>query len=179
MVTSDDTLSIRPFEAADGPFCHALRREAFIDVFGRELDGAAVRAGAEAFEPEDFGRMIGSMDSSVAFKGADRVGFCTVRYPDQATAEILYVYVDPAHRGRGIGTRLVRHAECRIRDNHPEVTVIVLDTAVPRYNQAFYEHLGYVPYGHTVCRYPAGEVKAVRLIKHVAKQQDDKESPIP
>jgi hypothetical protein len=46
----------------------------------------------------------------------------------------------------------------------------VLDTAVPNYNQAFYENLGYTQLSHTVCRYPAGEVAAVRLIKRVVKE---------
>ena len=102
--------------------------------------------------------------------GSEPVGFSTIRYPEPGTAEILYVYVDLGQLGQGIGTRLVRHAEHWIRGKHPEVTSIVLDTAVPEYNQAFYEHLGYAEQGRTVCRYPTGEVAAVRLIKSVAKE---------
>lgn len=169
MGLADDRFSIRPFDAADGPFCHALRREAFLRVFSRDLDTHAIRAGAEAFDPEEFGEMIGALDSFVVMEGAERVGFCTIRYPEEATAEILYVYVDLAHLGEGIGSRLVRQAESWITEQHPEVTSIVLDTAVPRYNQAFYEHLGYAEHSRTVCRYPAGEVKAVRLVKGVAR----------
>jgi ribosomal protein S18 acetylase RimI-like enzyme len=168
-----DTFSIRPFEAADGPFCHNLRREAFFEVFSRELDPAAVRAGADAFTPQEFGRMIGMLDSFLVREGSERAGFCTIRYPEKATAEILYVYVDLARLGRGIGTRLVEYAERWIQEMHPEVTSIVLDTAVPAYNQSFYERLGYVELGRTVCRYPDGEVAAVRLTKSVAKAQGD------
>jgi GNAT superfamily N-acetyltransferase len=171
MGPANDRFSIRPLDAADGPFCHALRRQAFLRVFSRDLDSRAVRAGAEAFDPEEFGEMIGALDSFVVMEGAERVGFCTIRYPEEATAEILYVYVDPARRGEGIGSRLVSHAERWIRDKHPEVTSIVLDTAVPRYNQAFYEHLGYAEHCETVCRYPAGEVKAVRLVKSVVREE--------
>jgi ribosomal protein S18 acetylase RimI-like enzyme len=166
---TDNRFSIRPFAAADGPFCHALRRDAFFKVFSRELDALAVRAGADAFSVEEFTDLIEPLDSFVVTEGAERLGFSTIRYPEKGTAEILYVYVDPAHRGKGIGSRLVCHAEHWIRDTHPEVTSIVLDTAVPEYNQAFYEHLGYTRLGRTVCRYPTGEVAAVRLIKSVAK----------
>jgi ribosomal protein S18 acetylase RimI-like enzyme len=162
--------SIRPFEPADGHFCHALRREAFLKVFSRELEAHAVRAGAEAFDPVEFGRMIGEMDSFVATDGAERVGFCVIRYPERGTAEILYVYVDLARLGQGIGSRLVSHAEAWIREKHPDVSAIVLDTAVPRYNQAFYEHLGYTEQGRAVCRYPTGEANAVRLMKSVGKE---------
>lgn len=114
--------------------------------------------------------MIGALDSFVAWQGGARIGFVTIRYPEVTTAEILYVYVDLDHLGEGIGSRLVRHAEDWIERKHPEVTGIVLDTAVPRYNQAFYENLGYTEYTHTVCRYPAGEVAAVRLTKRVVKE---------
>ncbi len=167
---TDRRFSIRPLAAADGPFCHALRREAFFEVFSHELDAGAVRAGAGAFSAEEFGSLIGALDSFVVVEGGARVGFCTIRYPDPATAEILYVYVDLACLGRGIGSRLMRHAEHWIGERHPEVTSIVLDTAVPEYNQKFYEKLGYAEVGPTVCRYPAGDVAAVRLVKHVAKE---------
>jgi len=170
MEVADSGLSIRHFEAADGPFCHALRREAFLKVFSRDLEDREVQAGAEAFDPEEFGRMIGKLESFVVTDGTEPVGFCTIRYPEEGTAEILYVYVDLARLGEGIGSMLVRHAEHLIRENHPEITSIVLDTAVPGYNQAFYEHLGYTQHGHTVCRYPAGEVRAVRLMKDVRKE---------
>jgi GNAT superfamily N-acetyltransferase len=158
---------IRPFEPADGRFCHGLRRQAFLEIFSLELDDRAVKAGAEAYDPEEFGRLIGAMDSFVAMEGPDRVGFCTVRYPGRRVAEILYVYVDPGRLGQGIGTRLVNHAERWVNEKHPEVTSVVLDTAVPDYNQKFYENLGYSELGQTVCRYPAGEVGAIRLIKRV------------
>jgi GNAT superfamily N-acetyltransferase len=157
--------SIRRFEPADGPFCHAARREAFLKVFARDLDERAVEAGAEAFDPEEFGRRIGRLDSFVAVEGDTRVGFSTVRYPEEKTAEIMYVYVDLDRLGEGIGTLLVTHVEQWIRDEHPEVASIVLDTAVPGYNQTFYEKLGYSRMGTAVCRYPEGEVEAVRLIK--------------
>lgn len=170
MGAMDNRFSIRPFEAADRSFCHALRREAFIKVFSRELDSQAVKAGTDAYDPEEFGRRIGRLDSFVAMDDDERVGFCTVRYPEANTAEIVYVYVDLARVGEGIGKRLVNHAERWIREQHPEVTSIVLDTTAPKYNQAFYEKLGYAELSHTVYRYPAGEVAAVRLMKSVVKE---------
>ena len=161
-------IKIRSFETADGRFCHRLRSAAFHRIFSLELDQDAVEAGAGAYSPEDFGKLIGALDSFVAEAGSDPVGFCTIRYPDERTAEILYVYVDLTHLGEGIGSSLVAHAERWVRERHPEVISIVLDTAVPDYNQKFYERLGYSVLGPAVCRYPAGEVRAVRLVKRFA-----------
>jgi GNAT superfamily N-acetyltransferase len=160
-------IDIRPFEAGDGPFCYALRRGAFHRVFSRELDPRAIETGAEAYDPDEFGRLSGGRESGGALEAPERVGFCTIRYPEEKTAEILYVYVDLARLGEGIGSRLVDHAERWIRENHPEVISIVLDTAVPEYNQKFYENLGYSELGPVVCRYRTGEVRATRLIKQV------------
>jgi GNAT superfamily N-acetyltransferase len=158
---------IRHFEAADGPFCHRLRSEAFYRIFSLEMGHEAIEAGATPYSPEEFGKLIGALDSFVAETGSDPVGFCTIRYPDERTAEILYVYVDLVHLGEGIGSSLMAHAERWIRERHPEVTSIVLDTAVPGYNQRFYERLGYSVLGPTACRYPAAEVPAVRLHKRI------------
>jgi ribosomal protein S18 acetylase RimI-like enzyme len=169
MGRKEDKVSVRPFEPADGPFCHALRREAFLKVFSADLDERAVRTGAEAFDPDEFERLIGGLDSFVAIEGTVRVGFCTIRYPEREKAEILYLYIDPGHRGTGIGTLLMHHAERWIAERHPEVTSIVLDTAVPSYNQGFYEGFGYRELGPIVCRYPDGEIPAVRLIKPIRK----------
>ena len=160
---------IRRFEPGDGPACHAMRREAFLKVFSAELEGDAIEAGADAFDVTGFGQLLGSTDSFVAIEEGERVGFCTIRYPHPETAEILYVYVDLARVGRGIGKRLVGHAERWITEKHPEVTSIILDTAVPKYNRAFYEKLGYQELGPTVCRYPTGAVAAVRLVKRLRR----------
>jgi GNAT superfamily N-acetyltransferase len=170
MGEASDRYAVRPFEAPDGAFCHKLRREAFLKVFSLELTADQVRAGADAFDVDEFGKIIGALDSFVVWDGSRRVGFCTIRYPNEQKAELLYVYVHLGHLGEGIGSLLVRHAERWIRQQRPKVTTIVLDTAVPRYNQAFYENLGYAEHSRTVCRYPAGQVAAVRLAKTVGKE---------
>lgn len=160
-----DSISIRRFRPEDGAFCHNLRREAFLRIFSDRLDAGSIGAGADAYDKHEFARLLDGMDSFVAEKGCERAGFCTIRYPEPETAEILYVYVDLHRLGEGVGSALVAHAERWISDRHPKVTSIVLDTAVPAYNQEFYEKLGYCELGPVVCRYPAGEVKAVRLVK--------------
>jgi GNAT superfamily N-acetyltransferase len=162
-------VAIRPFRAPDAAYCHGLRRRAFLEVFGGLLDPGAIKAGADAYDREEFGNLIGALDSFVAMDGRKRVGFCTIRYPEKSIAEILYVYVDLACLGKGIGTQLVRYAEWWIAERHPDVSSIVLDTAVPDYNGKFYEKLGYSRLGPTLCRYPAGEVAALRLRKTVSR----------
>ncbi len=158
-------ITIRPFESGDARACHAMRCEAFRAVFSGDLSPEAVEAGARAYDPEEFGELLGRLDSFVAVDGGEPVGFCTVRVLDGATAEILYLYIKPDRVKQGIGTKLARHAESWIAGRYPDVSRLVLDTAVPSYNQAFWERSGFSVVGPSVCRYPAGDVPAVRLAK--------------
>lgn len=163
------TLVIRNYAPEDGKVCHKLRRDAFYGVFSRTLSVGAVRAGAEAYGVTEFAERIGSMETSVASIGGMVVAFCSIRLLTATEAELLYLYVHPDHRGAGIGSRLARHAECGVREIHPELETVFLDTAVPEYNQAFWMHIGYRFEGTSVCDYPTGQIPAVRLRKRIGE----------
>lgn len=125
-------------------------------VFSQELSPQAVDVDAEVYDPSEFGRMIDSMDSFVAEDGGQPVGFCTVRLLDETTAEILCLNVNLDHIKQGIGTCLVRHVEKWIARRYPDISKLVLDTAVPVYNQKFWETMGYTKIGGSVCKCPRG-----------------------
>ena len=78
-------------------------------------------------------------------------------------ATLLYLYVGPKHRGIDVVSRLVRQAERRISRAHPELETIVLDTAVPKYNQSFWERLGHRLVRASSCDCPTGKIPAVCL----------------
>ena len=136
-----------------------------MQIFSQELSPEAVMVGAEAYDLEEFGRLIGGLSTCVAMDGEKPIGFCTVRGVDTTTAEILFLYVQLDHAKRGVGSGLVRHGESWIRKEYPDVSKLILDTVVPRYNRMFWERMGYSVVGERVLTYPTGEIPAVRLSK--------------
>lgn len=160
------SIAFRPFTPFDTRACYDMRRQAFQSVFSGELSPEDLMAGADAYDLDEFGSLIGGMVTFVATYDTQPIGFCTVRSLDATTDEILYLYVKRDYNKRGIGSGLVRHVEDWIRENHPDVSKLVLDTAVPGYNLAFWEKMGYSVVGEGTCIYPVGRVPAVRLVKN-------------
>jgi GNAT superfamily N-acetyltransferase len=160
-------LVIRDYSPEDGEVCHELRRAAFLGVFSKTLPQDAVRAGAESYGVSEFVDRISAMETFVASVGGVVVAFCSMRPLTTTRAELLYLYVSPHHQGTGIGSRLARYVERHVTSSHPELETLFLDTAVPEYNQAFWEHMGYQSAGTSVCDYPTGQIPAVRLEKRV------------
>lgn len=103
----------------------------------------------------------------VAVDGKAQIGFIASRFVDRTTIEILFLYIRLDYLRKGIGTKLVWYLEDWIRKQHPEIDRIIVDTAVPKYNQKFYEQIGYSIVGESECQYPNGSLKAIRLIKEL------------
>ncbi len=164
---------MRDYRTEDGAACHALRRSAFLDVFSQSLPQDAVQAGADSYSVSEFTERIGAMQTFVATVGEVVVGFCSIRLLSPTRAEVLYLYVSPEHRRSGMGARLARHAEQRVVSSHPELETLFLDTAIPDYNQAFWERIGYRLVGPSACDYPTGSIPAVRLEKRVDRPGDE------
>jgi ribosomal protein S18 acetylase RimI-like enzyme len=158
-------ITIRDYVPSDGTTCHRLRRDAFLGVFSEILPDAAVRAGADSYDVSEFAERIGTMETIVATMEKIIVGFCTIRIDSPERAEILYLYIDPQHRGVGIGSSLIRHAEKRVSDSYPGLASLYLDTAVPEYNRGFWEAMGYRYIDPSTCDYPNAKIPAIRLEK--------------
>ena len=160
-------MEIRDYRAEDGAACHELRHTAFLEVFSRILSPDAIRAGTESYTISEFSALISTMETRVASIGDIVAGFCSIRVQSRTRAELLYLYVGPDHRGTGVGSRLAHDAERRISNSHPDLETIFLETAVPEYNQSFWERLGYRLVGPSSCDYPTGKIPAVRLEKRL------------
>ena len=174
------TIEIRDYRCEDGAACHEIRRSAFLDTFSGFLARDAVEAGAGSYAVDEFARRIGTMATFVATLDGAVAGFCTIHVTSVRCAELLYLYIRAMHRGAGLGARLVRHAEQQVWKDQPGLETFFLDTAVPHYNQSFWEHMGYRYVGRSVCDYPTGRIPAVRLEKTVnrcAEQGDAAKRP--
>ena len=166
------SIEIRPFNPRDAEACLRMRSDAFTRVFSEELEPEAVSAGVNAYTANDLTQMASTMPSFVARKGEeDPIGFCTVRLLDRSTAEILFLYVNLDHLKHRIGCHLLQYVEKWIAERYPEVSDVVLDTAIPLYNQRFYEKFGYSIIGLSVCTYPDAEIPAVRLSKKLRAEE--------
>ena len=169
---NENSVVIRPFIAHDAEACFNLRHEAFTQIFSQELSPQSVDVGANAYNPVEFGHFLGGMDTFVAVVEGQPVGFCTLRVLDATTAEILYLYIKLDRLKRGIGSGLVRYVENWMALHYPDISRLVLDTAVPLYNQKFWERIGYSKMKESVCRYPRGDVAAVQLGKDLDSPQE-------
>jgi GNAT superfamily N-acetyltransferase len=156
---------IRRFEPGDAEACFRIRTEAFVKRFYAEMGPDGVAAGINAYLPGDHVRLAETAPAFVAVEEGDVVGFGALRFLDHSTAGIRFLYVRLDRTGRGIGRALVERLEEHVRREHPGIRRIVLNTAVPQYNQAFYERMGYVDGGEGMCQYPEGPVRAVQMVK--------------
>jgi len=159
--------AIRDFTPADGVVCHSLRRSAFLGAFSASLAPDAALAGAGSYDVAEFAERIAALETLIATIGESVVGFCTIRVDPPDRAEVLYLYIDSQRHGAGIGSRLVHESERRVLSSHPAITTLYLDTAVPNYNQAFWERMEYRYVGSSTCSYPSSRIPAVRLEKAV------------
>ena len=162
-----EPITIRPCAPEEIDLCLRLRAEAFIRIFHAEIGPQAVAAGVTAYPPGRVSELIKELPCHVAVHGERLIGFLLPRRLDATTVEIAMLYVDLDHLRRGIGARLLRHLEAWLREHEPAVTRLVLDTIIPRYNQAFYERMGFAPTGRVCCAYHRLRVPAIRLEKQL------------
>jgi ribosomal protein S18 acetylase RimI-like enzyme len=157
--------TIRAFEAHDADACFRIRTDAFVKLFQAEIGPAGAAAGINAYLPTDYVHLAQTSPAFVADEAGEVIGFVALRFVDDSTVGIHFLYVRLDHTGRGIGRALVERLEDCVRKEYPQIQRMVLNTAVPRYNQAFYERLGFVNSGDSVIHYPDGPVTAIRLEK--------------
>ena len=163
------SLKIKPFETSDAQVCRSLRSKAFEELFSKEIGQDAARSGIETYAPEDIVLLAENNPFFVAEAQSEIVGFIGSKIHDESTIEILFLYVDLNFLRKGIGSGLLHHFEEYVIKNLPNIKTIIVDTVIPRYNQKFYEKMGYVKAGNSFCSYPSGKVRAVRLEKLLSK----------
>ena len=160
-------MDIRPFRVQDAENCFKIRSEAFIRRFYDELGARATSAGVNAFMPNDYVRMAQAAPFFVAEDSSGIIGFFTIERKDTLVAEIPLIYIDLNQLGKKIGKTLIEYIEQWVSDNWPEVSTLIVDTVIPKYNSGFYKKAGFIPAGDVSSEFPDMQVPALRLKKRL------------
>jgi len=160
-------VNFRRFIPQDADFCFKVRSEAFIQKFYGELRQEEVAAGVNAYLPHDYSLMAEQMPLFIVENEGVSLGFFAVKRVDNLTAELLLIYIDLNHLGRGIGRSCIQFIEKWLSTNWPEIRSLIVDTVIPEYNRKFYQSLGFFPDVQTFCNFAGVKVKALRLCKKI------------
>lgn len=125
---------IRPFQPDDLDALQAVRAAAFVPVFEsfRQVVGPRIAAVAFAHAEAEQARLLADLTAPgsghevwVAVAGYAVLGFVSLSV-DEATrvGEIGLNAVHPDHAGRGLGTRLYRHALARMKARGMRVATV-------------------------------------------------------
>jgi len=161
----------RTFAFEDALFCHTIRKRAFTELFAKELTPAQISACVEAYALYDFVRMQKAGEFFIAEENGTPRGFFTLKRLARKKAEIPQLYLDPDHRGRGLGRESMQWLQQWVTTNWTEIAHLVVDTVTPRTNGNFYETMGFTAAGETVCHFPAMDIPAIRYIKSLKRER--------
>ena len=160
-------MHFRTFAYEDALFCHTIRKRAFTELFTDELTPAQIKACVEAYALYDYLRMQKAGEFFIAVEDQTRRGFFTLKRLTRKKAEIPLIYLDPDHRGRGLGRECMQWLERWVATNWDAVTHLVVDTVIPRNNGRFYEAMGFTDACQTICRLSGLDIEATRYMKRV------------
>lgn len=129
--------TIRSLKASESGDCEAIMRS-LPDWFGIEESIVQYRRDLERME-------------TVVAEGKDGiVGFLTLNYHNEFSAEIHVIAIRPEHRGCGVGGALVRHAEAAVKARgiqYLEVKTLGPSRESRHYAETrrFYRAMGFLP----------------------------------
>ena len=161
-------MQFRTFAFEDALFCYTVRKRAFTELFADELTPAEIAACVDAYALYDYVRMQKAGEFFIAEEDGVPRGFFTLKRLARKKVEIPLIYLDPDHRGRGLGQECMRWLERWVAINWSEATHLLVDTVIPGANGGFYETMGFSSAGETVCHFPDRDLKAIRFIKEIA-----------
>jgi GNAT superfamily N-acetyltransferase len=160
-------VDFRRFVPHDAEFCFKVRSAAFIQKFNAELSPEEVTAGVNAYLPHDYSLMAERIPLFIVEDQGTPLGFFAIKRKDNLAAELLLIYIDLNHLGRGIGSACIQFIEKWLSTNWPEIRSLIVDTVIPEYNRKFYQRLGFSPDAETFCEFAGVKVKALRLCKKI------------
>ena len=158
-------MKFRPFQPEDAEFCFRVRSQAFIQEFYGELTAEEVAAGVNVYMPSDFVRMAEALPFFIVEEKDLPLGFFVLKKKDVRTAELLLIYIDLQHLDKGIGKACIEFIETWLALNWSNVSRLIVDTVIPKYNSEFYQQMGFVPSEETFCDFKGVKVPALQLCK--------------
>ena len=139
-------MKLRSLTASDGPAIRALSRRSMESAYKNVLpDSVVTLAVDEWYSDEAIAKYVAGeeMDFVVATIDDELVGFVQSHRDDSlGKGRLLWVHVDPDHRGSGIGSDLLRAAIERLHDHGIETVTAVVLTEYEA-GQAFYQANGF------------------------------------
>jgi GNAT superfamily N-acetyltransferase len=163
----NERINIRPFRARDAATCFKIRSTAFIKEFYRELGARATASGVNAFMPDDYVHLAQEIPFFVAEDASCIIGFFSIQRRDSLVAKIPMIYINLNQLGKKIGQTMIEYIEQWVKANWPEVTTLIVDTVIPKYNSGFYKKVGFIPAGDAICNFPDMQLTALRLEKKI------------
>jgi GNAT superfamily N-acetyltransferase len=164
-------MNIRKFKPDDAETCFRIRSKAFIQKFHNELSLQEIASAVNAYMPNDYIRMAREMPFFVVEENDRISGFFNLKRKDAKTAELPLIYVDIDTLGKGIGSACIDYIEGWLSSNWEEVSRLIVDTVIPKYNCKFYEKVGFKAIGDAYCDFLGNKIKALRLEKKLNIQQ--------
>ncbi len=158
-------MNIRQFKPDDAETCFRLRSNAFIQKFHNELSLQEISSAVNAYMPNDYIRMAEEMPFFIVEESDNVIGFFNLKRKDSRTADLPLIYIDLDNLGKGIGSACIEYIERCLSSNWKEVTTLIVDTVIPKYNSKFYEKVSFKPIGNTYCEFLGYRIKALRLAK--------------
>lgn len=131
-------MNIRKFKPGDAEACFRLRSNAFIQKFHGELSLQEIASAVNTYMPNDYIQMAEEMPFFIVEESDDVIGFFNLRRKDSRTAELPLIYIDLDNLGIGIGSACIEYIERWLSSNWKEVTTLIVDTVIPKYNSKFY-----------------------------------------
>ena len=160
-------MTFRQFGPGDAEFCFRVRSAAFIIKFYGELSSQEVAAAVNCYMPSDYDKMAEEQKVFLCEENGQRLGFFILKRHDHSTAEMPLLYFDLKHLNKGLGCITMKYAEEWIKTNWKEVTALLVDTVIPKYNGGFYKKMGFTFNGHVSFEFNGLKVKAVRFSKQL------------
>jgi GNAT superfamily N-acetyltransferase len=158
-------MNIRKFQSDDAETCFRIRSNAFIQKFHNELSKQEIASAVNAYMPNDYIRMAREMPFFVVEENDRIYGFFNLKRKDAKTAELPLIYVDLDTLGKGIGSACIDYIEGWLSSNWKEVSILIVDTVIPKYNSKFYEKVGFKAMGPSYCEFLGHKINALRLAK--------------
>ncbi len=117
---------------------HALTRAAFGGYGWLDPPSGAMAETEDVVREE-----LAARPGAVAYVDGVAAGCCRLAERDDGTLHVRRLAVDPAYRGRGVASALMRWAESTARTEGRAELRVGVRVQLPD-NRAIYEHLGYV-----------------------------------
>lgn len=117
--------------------------------------------------PNDYIRMAENMPFFIVEQNCTSIGFFALKRKDSSTVELPLIYLNLDSIGQGIGSLCIDYIERWVSSNWREVSTLIVDTVIPKYNSGFYKKVGFIPSEDTFCEFLGQRVKALRLIKKI------------